>query len=113
MVRIALTGAAGNVGRTVLEAVVLRIGWYMTGEDLRSTVDEETDPGRVRFARATWLGSRDCRDVHRKAATADLPENPIIVNAVSRNDERFHSVTETMRLLGYEPRHNAAEALEA
>jgi len=28
MVRIAPTGAAGNVGRTVLEAVVLRIGWY-------------------------------------------------------------------------------------
>ena len=41
--------------------------------------------------------------------TVDLPENPVTVDAVSRNDERFHSITETMRLLGYEPRDAAAD----
>ncbi|PSQ19633.1 hypothetical protein BRD00_00980 [Halobacteriales archaeon QS_8_69_26] len=94
-----------------LEAVNLRIGWYMSEADLWATVEEDGDPGRTRFARATWLGPHDCRDVHRKAATVDLPENPVTVNAVSRNDDRFHPITETMRLLGYEPRENSAEVL--
>ena len=94
-----------------LEVVNLRIGWYMSEEDLRATVAGESDSARRRFARATWLSPRDCRDVHRKAALVDLSENPVTVNAVSRNDERFHSITETMRLLDYEPRSNAAETL--
>ena len=95
-----------------LKVVNLRIGWYMEEETLREeTADGE--PGHVRFARATWLSPHDCRDVHRKAATVDLPENPVTVNAVSRNDERFHSITETMRLLDYEPRDNAAEVLDS
>jgi L-arabinose 1-dehydrogenase [NAD(P)+] len=94
-----------------LEVVNLRIGWYLTEEDLRAETDDG-DPGRTRFVRALWLSPHDCRDVHRKAATVDLPENPVTVNAVSRNDERFHSITETMRLLEYEPRDNAAEVLD-
>lgn len=95
-----------------LEIVNLRIGWYMTDEDLRDEVAEADDPESARFAQALWLSPQDCRDVHRKAATADLPENPVTVNAVSRNDERFYSITETMRKLGYEPRDNAAEVLD-
>ena len=94
-----------------LDVMNLRIGWYMTRDALRAeTADGE--PGHVRFARAIWLSPRDCRDVHRKAATVDLPETPVTVNAVSRNDDRFHSITETIRLLGYEPRDNAAEVLD-
>jgi L-arabinose 1-dehydrogenase [NAD(P)+] len=94
-----------------IEVVNLRIGWYMTEDDLRETVDD-ADPGTERFARATWLSPRDCRDIHRKAATAELPENPVTVNAVSRNGDRFYSITETMQTLGYEPRDDAAEVLE-
>ncbi|WP_123534916.1 NAD-dependent epimerase/dehydratase family protein [Halosimplex salinum] len=95
-----------------LEVVNVRIGWYMSEDDLREAVDGDGDPGKERFARALWLSPHDCRDVHEKAATVDLPENPVTVNAVSRNDARFHSITETMRLLGYEPRDNAAEVLD-
>lgn len=94
-----------------VDVVNLRIGWYMTEDDLRDAV-EDASPEKRRFARATWLSPRDCRDVHRKAATADLPENPVTVNAVSRNDDRFYTITETMRLLGYEPRDNSAEVLD-
>jgi L-arabinose 1-dehydrogenase [NAD(P)+] len=94
------------------EVVNLRIGWYMSEADLRAEVDDDADPGRRQFARATWLSPHDCRDVHRKAATVDLPENPVTVNAVSRNDDRYHSITETQRLLGYEPRDNSAAVLE-
>lgn len=95
-----------------LEVVNLRIGWYMTERDLREETGDDVDPGRRRFARAVWLSPRDCRDVHRKAATVELPDNPITVNAVSRNDERFHSITETQRLIGYTPRDNATEVLD-
>jgi len=31
---------------------------------------------------------------------------------VSRNGDRFYSITETMQTLGYEPRDDAAEVLE-
>ncbi|PSQ02894.1 NAD(P)-dependent oxidoreductase [Halobacteriales archaeon QS_5_70_17] len=95
-----------------IEVVNLRIGWYMSEPALRERTGDDVDPGRARFARATWLSPRDCRDVHRKAALADLPESPVTVNAVSRNDQRFHSITETVRTIGYEPRDNAAEVLD-
>jgi L-arabinose 1-dehydrogenase [NAD(P)+] len=95
-----------------LEVVNLRIGWYMSEDDLREALDAASDDSEARFARATWLSPHDCRDVHWKAATVDLPKNPVTVNAVSRNDERFHSITETMQLLDYEPRDNAAETLD-
>lgn len=95
-----------------IEAVNLRIGWYMSEDALAAAAGDDAEPGKARFARATWLSPRDCRDVHRKAAAVDLPENPITVNAVSRNDDRFYSITETMRLLDYEPRDNSAEVLD-
>ena len=94
-----------------LEVVNLRIGWYMSEDDLRKQTGDGVEPEKDRFARAMWLSPRDCRDVHRKAATADLPENPVTLFAVSRNDERAYTLTETMRTIGYEPRDNAAETL--
>lgn len=94
-----------------LDVVNLRIGWYLPVEELREVV-ARSDPGRARFARATWLSPRDCRDVHRKAVHADLPDRAVTVNAVSRNAGRVHSITETMRHLGYEPRDDAAEVLD-
>ena len=95
-----------------IEAVNVRIDWYMSENDLRANTGDDVDPGKARFARSTWLSPRDCRKIHQKAATVDLPENPVTVNAVSRNDDRFYSITETMRTVGYEPRDNAAETLD-
>jgi L-arabinose 1-dehydrogenase [NAD(P)+] len=95
-----------------LDVVNLRIGWCMSAEDLESEAGEDVEPGKRRFARALWLSPRDCRDVHWKAATTDLPETPVTVNAISRNDDRVHSITETMQRLGYEPRDNSAEVLD-
>ena len=108
--------AVGNyyADRHDVEVVNVRIGWYMTKEALRERAGEPNggaDDGKARFARAMWLSPHDCRDVLLKAATTDLPESPVTVNAVSRNDERFLSITETMRTLGYEPRDDAAEVL--
>lgn len=94
-----------------IEAINLRIGWYMSEDDLEANTGEDVEPEKARFARSTWLSPHDCRDVHRKAALVDLPENPVTVNAVSRNDDRFYSLTETIQTIGYEPRDNAAETL--
>jgi L-arabinose 1-dehydrogenase [NAD(P)+] len=94
-----------------LEVVDLRIGWLLTAAELRERQDED-DPEAARYARAMWLSPGDCRDVVEKAATADIPENPLTVNAISRNSERYLSITETMRGLGYEPRDDSAEVVE-
>ncbi|WP_232687207.1 NAD-dependent epimerase/dehydratase family protein [Halobacterium zhouii] len=94
-----------------LEVVNLRIGWYLDEDDLREHTGEAVERVEDRFARAMWLSPHDCRDVHRKAALADLSESPVTLNAVSRNDERTYTLTETMRVLGYTPRDNAAETL--
>jgi L-arabinose 1-dehydrogenase [NAD(P)+] len=98
------------VDRHGLEVVNLRIGWLLTDGELRDRQDDEESVAR--YARAMWLSPRDCRDVMAKSVTADLPENPLTVNAVSRNSERYLSITETMRGLGYEPRDDSSEVCE-
>ena len=95
-----------------LEVVNLRIGWYMSEDDLEKEVDKSGDPGRARFARATWLSPRDCRAIHRQAATASLSSAHVTVNAISRNDDRYFSLIEAIRALDYRPRDNAAEVLD-
>lgn len=93
-----------------LEVVNLRIGWLMDEVTLGEQQDEpEPD---ARFARAMWLSHRDCEDAIRKSVEADLPENPLTANVVSRNAERTLSITHAMRSLGYRPRDDATEALE-
>lgn len=95
-----------------IEVVNLRIGWYMDEAELRRNTAEDRQSQRRYSARAIWLSPRDCRDVHRKAATADLPRRTVTVNALSRNDDRYFTITEAMRALGYEPRDNSAEVLD-
>lgn len=104
--------ALGNyyAHRHALEVISLRIGWLMSPEELRETQsDPEVDS---RFARAMWLSPPDCRQAVRAAATESISESPLTVNAVSRNDERYLSLTHTQRALDYRPRDNATEALD-
>ncbi|MFB6137053.1 MAG: NAD-dependent epimerase/dehydratase family protein [Halobacteriaceae archaeon] len=96
-------------GRHGIEVVNLRIGWLLTRAELADL--QEEDEAAARYARVMWLSPRDCRDVVRRAVESDLPESPLTVNAVSRNTERYLSLTETMRSIGYEPRDDSAEAL--
>ena len=107
-----VTGEAlGNLyaHREGLEVVNLRIAWLQTVDQLAENVD---DPDiDTRFARAMFLSPRDCQQAMLAAATTELHENPITVNVVSRNDDRFLSLTEAQQQLGYEPRDNATELL--
>ena len=94
-----------------VESVNVRIGWLMSVDDLRENATG-VPAEKERFARATWLSPHDCRDLLVKAATADLPRNPLTLNGVSRNDERHHSLTGTMQAVGYAPRDDSAEVLD-
>ena len=92
-----------------VEAVNVRIGWYMSRDDLRETQDAPEE--KATFARAMWLSPHDCRDAIAAAVESDVPESPLTVNAVSANDDRYLSLTPTMTSIGYAPRDNSAEAL--
>lgn len=92
-----------------IEVVNLRIGWLMDEDQLRETQDE--NEAKARFARAMWLSPRDCREAVKSAVDADLPEPAVTAHAVSRNDDRYMSLTETTRKLDYRPRDNSAETL--
>jgi L-arabinose 1-dehydrogenase [NAD(P)+] len=109
--------ALGNyyAERHGIETINVRIGWLMTRDDLPDTQhnpDSQYPEATARFARAMWLSPRDCRHIMERAATADLLETPLTVHGVSRNDERYLSLTHTQRVLGYRPRDNAGEVLE-
>lgn len=93
-----------------VEVVNLRIGWLMTEAELREKQDESL--GRTRFARAMWLSHRDCRQLVGAAAREPLATSPLTVNAVSRNDDRYLTLTEATLHLDYRPQDNAAAVLE-
>lgn len=92
-----------------LEVVVLRIGWVMSAEELRDV--ESFEEGRRRFARATWLSPRDCRNAIARSVHAPISRSPIVAFVTSANDDRVSSLTEAMVHLGYRPRDNAAQVL--
>lgn len=94
-----------------LEVVNLRIGYLQTEAILRDHQDDE--PERARQARAMYLSPRDYRQAIQRAVTVDLNENPLTVNLVSRNDDRYHTLIEALRGLGYHPRDNSAEILDS
>ncbi len=99
-----------------IEVVNLRIGWLLTPEQLRERQiggAQADDESLARYARAMWLSPRDCRDAVSRAVEATLPENPLTVNVVSANTERYLSITHTMRSLGYDPRDNSADVVES
>lgn len=93
-----------------MEVINVRIGWFLTPDQLIE-VQEESE-SVARYARAMFLSPRDGRDAFRKAITAPLPENPLTVNLTSRNQERYLSITHTMRALEYEPQDDSAAILD-
>ncbi|WP_327051559.1 NAD-dependent epimerase/dehydratase family protein [Halomicrococcus gelatinilyticus] len=103
--------AVGNLyaDRHGIEVVNLRIGWLLSRDDLADTQDG--NPEHARFARAMWLSPRDCRNVLRAAATVDLPATSVTAHAISRNHDRFLSLSWTEQALGYRPRDDASEVL--
>lgn len=96
--------------REELEVVNLRIGWLLDESGLRETQGES--PEHARFARAMWLSPRDCRNLMVAAATADLPETEVTVHGISRNHDRFLSISWAEQALGYRPRDDASDVID-
>lgn len=92
-----------------LEVVNLRIGYFQEIETLRENQSKE--PNRARQARAMFLSPRDYRQAINQAIETKLEKNPLTVNLISRNDDRYHTLIEAIRGLGYRPRDNSAEIL--
>jgi len=86
-----------------LEVVSVRIGW-LDCEPFRGAIENDSA-----YAYAMYLSERDCRDGLLKAATAELHQNPLTVNLVSENQDRYLSIGEAMRQLGYEPEDDSRE----
>ena len=57
------------------------------------------------------LSPRDLQDGIAKAVSASLPENLLTVNLTSANEERYLSLVETMRSIGYAPKDDSAAVL--
>jgi L-arabinose 1-dehydrogenase [NAD(P)+] len=93
-----------------LEVVNMRIGWLLDEEQVREFQSEA--PETARHARAMWWSHRDCRHSMRRVVEADLPENPLTVNLLSRNSDRYFSITHAMRTLDYRPRDDANELVD-
>jgi L-arabinose 1-dehydrogenase [NAD(P)+] len=92
-----------------IEALDLRIGWYLTRDELAA---KQSEPDSVaHYARATWLSPRDCRHAMQRAVEADLPDPHVTVNLTSRNAENYLSLVEAMRALDYRPRDDSSDAL--
>lgn len=94
-----------------LDIAVLRIGWLMDETELRETATDAD--ARHRFARATWLSPRDCRTLFRAAVEQPLDTSPVVAHGISRNSDRFLSLTETMQALDYRPSDDAADVLDS
>ena len=104
--------ALGNYydDRYGIEVVNVRIGWLLTAEEVREKMAEE--PAVTRYVRAMWLSPRDCRQGMRRTVEASLPRSPLSVNLLSANDDRYLSLTETMRTIGYRPRDNSGTVVD-
>ncbi|MFC4543507.1 NAD-dependent epimerase/dehydratase family protein [Halosolutus amylolyticus] len=97
--------------RTGMDVVNLRIGWLLSRDELREEVADRDAAGE-RYARAMWLSPGDCRRLMRAVATRSLSKTPTVAHGISRNSERFLSLTETMLEFDYHPQDDAAAVLD-
>lgn len=94
-----------------IEVINFRIGWFLTEEQLKTKQSKKE--AIARYARAMWLSPRDCRQAMQLAVETDMSENPITVNLISNNSDRYLSIIETMHALGYDPLDNSGQICEA
>jgi L-arabinose 1-dehydrogenase [NAD(P)+] len=92
-----------------VEVVNARIGWLLTRAELRERADLPAE--RARYARAMWLSPGDWGSFVRAALDRDLPRNPLSVNVTSENADRYLSLVETRRALGYDPEDDSADVV--
>ena len=83
-----------------LSVIAVRIGWVWRGENSPSGLPQ----GREEWFRQMWLSDRDYCHLMECCLTADPGLRFAVVNGMSANAGMRWDLSETRRLLGYEPR---------
>lgn len=92
-----------------VEVVNLRIGWLLTRDALRERATREAS--HARYAMGMWLSPEDCGRSIQRGVEASLSENPLTVNVVSNNRDRYLSLTTARCELGYHPQDDSADVV--
>ncbi|HJP33205.1 MAG TPA: NAD(P)-dependent oxidoreductase [Candidatus Latescibacteria bacterium] len=87
-----------------IEFVAMRIGWTTRSDD----PGQQKGTPSADYMRAMWLSHRDCVQIFGKALSAPL--RFFIAYATSDNTRKVFDLTETCRVLDYEPQDNAEPA---
>jgi L-arabinose 1-dehydrogenase [NAD(P)+] len=90
-----------------IEVINLRIGWFLTKDELLEEASKSSE--RERFARALWLSPLDWRDAVRSAVTTTVSDAVYTLHIISRNSDRYVTLTPTIQAIGYRPRDDAAQ----
>lgn len=83
-----------------LSVIALRIGWVQRGENRSSDIP----PDRGDWFRLMWLSDRDYCQLLEKCITAQFSVPFVVLNGMSANTGMRWDISETRRLLGYEPK---------
>jgi nucleoside-diphosphate-sugar epimerase len=90
-----------------MQAVAVRIGWNMDGENDAAAIGPATDE----WTRLMWLSNRDYCQLLERAITADLGDRRlVIVNGMSANRGMRWDLTDARTLLGYQPQDDVTKA---
>lgn len=92
-----------------IEVVNLRIGWLLNRDALTEHATREES--HARYAQAMWLSPEDCQQSIHRAVEANLSENPLTVNVVSNNRDRYLSLTTARCEMGYHPQDDSADVV--
>ena len=82
-----------------LSVIAVRIGWVRPGDNRA----EDVPPERGDWFRLMWLSDRDYCQLMELCITAHLPSNFEVFNGMSANTGMRWDLSETKRLLGYQP----------
>ena len=87
-----------------LSVIAVRIGWVWRGDNSPANLPE----GRENWFRQMWLSNRDYCHLMECCLTADPGLRFAVVNGMSANTGMRWDLSETRRLLGYEPQDDVA-----
>jgi uronate dehydrogenase len=92
-----------------LEVIAVRIGWVWRGNNIPTELPAE----RGEWFRKMWLSDRDFLHLMDCCLTAELQEPFVVVNGMSANTGMRWDLSETKRVLGYEPQDDVEQPTTA
>ena len=88
-----------------MEVIALRIGWVRPGDNKPEELPVERGP----WFRLMWLSNRDLCHLMDRCLEANV-KGFLLVNGMSANTGMRWEISETRRLLGYEPQDDVTRS---